>query len=332
MARKRNLSDDALVEGIIDTNDSIGNDEIDESKIDLSGVEDVSPEDLVADEKEYSEDSGGGYVDPVRAYVAEMRRYPMLSSNDEVNRLWNKGDVESKNKIVCGNLRLAFHIAKKYQNRGVALLDLIQEANIGLVKSVDHYDPNMGYKFSTYATWWITAYVRRCIQANSSSMRLPVYIVEMIGKIRTAQQYFETNNMEYDEEDIANATGLKVSDVKKALAAQQKSEVLSLDYETNDEKGNCLGDTLVDENENVESNFVANEREQRILQLINEVCSPREADIIVRHFGFIGRKETFDELAESYNVSKQRIGQLYKRAMTKLQEPKAKRKFEKLIN
>lgn len=268
-------------------------------------------------------------VDAVKSYLREISRYKLLSKQ-EVNDLIKEGSTESKNKVIQHNLRLSFCIAKKYQNRGVPLLDLVQESNLGLVKAVDRFDPNKGYTFGTYATWWCTATVRRCLQENTSSMRLPVYMVEMISKINNAQREFEVANVEYTEKDLANATGLKVSDVKRALAAKKNSEVLSLDYESSDEK-DCIGKTIVDESENVEENYLKDERSRQILNVIRDVCNDREFEIISSHFGLTGDKETFDEMAERYGVSKQRIGQLYKKALEKLQSPKAKEAIRKVL-
>ena len=327
MARKVKL-DETLDEIYEEINGTI---DIDERDMNLSDVEEVSVDEMEQDYKEECAKEEGAYTtDSVLSYVKEMHRYPLLSA-EEVTALCNKGDDESKNKIICSNLRLAFHIAKKYTNRGVSLLDLIQEANIGLVKAVDGYKPEMGYKFSTYATWWCTAHVRRCIQENNSTLRLPIYIVEQITKIRNAQQQFEYANIEYTDEDLAKATGLKLSEVKNALDAQNKSEMLSLDYETGDDKGNTLNETLVDTDENVEDNFITDERNRHIRELISRFCDEREADIIVRHFGLVGQKETFDDLALSYGVSKQRIGQLYKRALSKLPTPASKKLFTLLV-
>ena len=298
-----------------------------DEEMNFEGMEEISETEEAAITAEIEVDSYT--VDAVKSYLREIGRYPLLSKQ-EVYQLIAEGTDEAKNKVIQHNLRLAFCIAKKYQNRGVPLLDLVQESNLGLVKAVDRFDPNKGYTFGTYATWWCTATVRRCLQENTSPMRLPVYMVEMIAKINNAQRNFELANTEYTEKDLAVATGLKVSEVKKALAAKKNSEVLSLDYENNDDK-DSIGKTIVDENENVEANYLKDERTQNLVALINEICTPREADILTRHFGFLGKKETFDELAAEYGVSKQRIGQLYKKGLEKLQTSKSKMKIRKLL-
>lgn len=156
--------------------------EIMDEEMDLNAVDEVSETELMEDVQEVDSYS----VDAVKHYLREIGKKPLLPK-DEINALIKKGDMASKNKVIEHNLRLAFCIAKRYQHRGVALLDLVQEANLGLVKAVDRFDPDKGYTFSTYATWWCTAAVRRCLQENTSTMRLPVYIVEMIGKIKNAQ-------------------------------------------------------------------------------------------------------------------------------------------------
>lgn len=298
--------------------------EIMDEEMDLNAVDEVSETELMEDVQEVDSYS----VDAVKHYLREIGKKPLLPK-DEINALIKKGDAASKNKVIEHNLRLAFCIAKRYQHRGVALLDLVQEANLGLVKAVDRFDPDKGYTFSTYATWWCTAAVRRCLQENTSTMRLPVYIVEMIGKIKNAQQAFETANIEYTDEDLATATGLKVSEIRRALAAQKSAEVLSLDYESDDK--DSIGKTIVDEAENVENNYLRDERTQSIAAIINEFCTERETNILMRHFGFLGEKETFDELAAEYGVSKQRIGQLYKKALEKLSAPRAKMKLKGVL-
>ena len=315
MSRKLDLSMEEMEKDIMETTDE---------EINLDSVEEVSEaemcEEVVADS--YT-------VDAVKSYLREIGRYPLLSKQ-EVATLIAEGTAEAKNKVIQHNLRLAFCIAKKYQNRGVPLLDLVQESNLGLVKAVDRFDPNKGYTFGTYATWWCTATVRRCLQENTSAMRLPVYMVEMIGKINNAQRNFELANVEYTEKDLAKATGLKVAEVKKALAAKKNSEVLSLDYEGNDDK-DSIGKTVVDENEDVEGNYLKEERSQLILGIMKKYCSDREIDILACHFGFLGKKETFDEIAERYGVSKQRIGQLYKKGLEKLQSVAAKKELRGIL-
>ena len=196
MSRKLDLSMEEMEKDIMETTDE---------EINLDSVEEVSEaemcEEVVADS--YT-------VDAVKSYLREIGRYPLLSKQ-EVATLIAEGTAEAKNKVIQHNLRLAFCIAKKYQNRGVPLLDLVQESNLGLVKAGDRFAPNKGYTFGTYATWWCTATVRRCLQENTSAMRLPVYMVEMIGKINNAQRNFELANVEYTEKDLAKATGLKVA-------------------------------------------------------------------------------------------------------------------------
>jgi len=315
MSRKANYDIEEMAKDIMETTDD---------EMNLDSVEEVSEEEM---SEEIVADSYS--VDAVKSYLREIGRYPLLSKQ-EVAALIKEGTAEAKNKVIQHNLRLAFCIAKKYQNRGVPLLDLVQESNLGLVKAVDRFDPAKGYTFGTYATWWCTATVRRCLQENTSAMRLPVYMVEMIGKINNAQREFELAKIEYTDKDLAKATGLKVSDIKKAMAAKKNSEVLSLDYEGNDDK-DSIGKTVVDENEDVEGNYLKDERTQCILRLIKQHCTDRETDILACHFGFCGQKETFDELAERYGVSKQRIGQLYKKALEKLQTPAAKKALREIL-
>lgn len=293
----------------------------------LVGCE-VSDEDLEADVKEvYVETTAS--TDPVKAYLKQIGQYKLLTKS-EIQALIEKGDKDSKNKIITHNLRLAFHVAKGYQGRGVPLLDLVQEANLGLVKAVDRFKPDMGYAFSTYATWWCTAAVRRYIQDSSSTMRLPVYMVENITKIRNAIAEYEKSGLTYTNEDLSGVTGLSVKAVKKALEAMKYSEVLSLDYTDGDDESSNLGKTVADSS-NVEDNFMETERNSGLVAILDKYCNERERDIVLRHFGFTGKKETFDDLAAEYGVSKQRINQIFQRAMEKLKNPAVKLKIREIL-
>jgi RNA polymerase sigma factor (sigma-70 family) len=304
------------------------------------GIENI---DIPTDEEIENTDSDNdsvAYVDGVTAYLHDIGSYKVLSKA-ETEKLFvalQNGDETARNKIIEHNLKLAFHVAKKYRNFNVPLIDLVQEANIGLCKAIDKYDLSMGYAFTTYATWWITAAIRRALQ-DQGSIHVPVYMVEWINKVRKAQRTFESKNEDYDESDIARVSGLKPSQVKRAMDAISNSEVLSLDYTSeSDDKDSSLGSTIADETD-IEDESIKKDCTSIYLEVLKDtkkkynILSPREADIVCRYFGYPDiKRETFEEIAADYGVSKQRVAQIHAKALEKLRSPKAKQIFLAIMN
>lgn len=280
----------------------------------------LNEEELIS-EIEQEESSYDTYVeDGISAYLKEIRGYRILSKQEVSDLIYKmkEGDVEAKNTIISHNLKLAFHVAKKYAGRGVPLLDLVQEANLGLVKAVEKFDPDTGYAFSTYALWWTTATVRRYIQEYGGNIKIPTYVNERITKVDRVIREFEADGDTVTPEEIAEALNVSVEDVKHAMRSKKISSVLSLDFSLDDT--DPLANLIADNKQDVEHIYLQDESKRLLIETIKKACkNERESDIILRSFGFYGEQSTLEEIGEIYGITKERVRQIKEKALQRLQ-------------
>ena len=268
--------------------------------------------------------------DPVRMYLKEIGRVPLLTPDEEVDlaRRMSDGDQEAKNRMTESNLRLVVSIAKRYVGRGMQFLDLIQEGNLGLIKAVDKFDYTKGYKFSTYATWWIRQAITRAIADQARTIRIPVHMVETINKvIRVSRQLLQELGHDPTAEEIAEEMNLPVDKVRDILKIAQ--EPVSLETPIGEEEDSHLGDFIPDEeaSEPAEAASFALLREQ--LDEVLDTLTPREKKVLELRFGMTdGRTRTLEEVGKEFNVTRERIRQIEAKALRKLRHPSRSKKLQ----
>ena len=272
--------------------------------------------------------------DPVRMYLKEIGRVPLLSPDEEVDlaRRMSDGDQEAKNRMTESNLRLVVSIAKRYVGRGMQFLDLIQEGNLGLIKAVDKFDYTKGYKFSTYATWWIRQAITRAIADQARTIRIPVHMVETINKvIRVSRQLLQELGHDPTAEEIAEEMNLPVDKVRDILKIAQ--EPVSLETPIGEEEDSHLGDFIPDEeaSEPAEAASFALLREQ--LDEVLDTLTPREKKVLELRFGMTdGRTRTLEEVGKEFNVTRERIRQIEAKALRKLRHPSRSKKLKDFLS
>jgi len=261
--------------------------------------------------------------DAVKIYLQQIGRIPLLKSEEEVavaKDIKEKGCLKAKEKLVNANLRLVVSIAKKYIGRGLSFLDLIQEGNMGLIKAAEKFDYTKGYKFSTYATWWIQQAITRGIADKSRTIRLPVHMIETIGKIRKVT-YDLTNelNRKPTKEEIAERLEISVSKLRAVMKSAQST--ISLETPLNKKEDTTrIGDFLIDNSSRSPDNKVIQENLFNEIRKILGQLSPKEKDVLIMRFGLDddGQKKTLEEIGSRYGVSRERIRQIENRAISKL--------------
>ena len=272
--------------------------------------------------------------DPVRMYLKEIGRVPLLTPDEEVDlaRRMSDGDQEAKNRMTESNLRLVVSIAKRYVGRGMQFLDLIQEGNLGLIKAVDKFDYTKGYKFSTYATWWISQAITRAIADQARTIRIPVHMVETINKvIRVSRQLLQELGHDPTAEEIAEEMNLPVDKVRDILKIAQ--EPVSLETPIGEEEDSHLGDFIPDEeaSEPAEAASFALLREQ--LDEVLDTLTPREKKVLELRFGMTdGRTRTLEEVGKEFNVTRERIRQIEAKALRKLRHPSRSKKLKDFLS
>ena len=272
--------------------------------------------------------------DPVRMYLKEIGRVPLLSPDEEVDlaKRMSDGDQEAKNRMTESNLRLVVSIAKRYVGRGMQFLDLIQEGNLGLIKAVDKFDYTKGYKFSTYATWWIRQAITRAIADQARTIRIPVHMVETINKvIRVSRQLLQELGHDPTAEEIAEEMNLPVDKVRDILKIAQ--EPVSLETPIGEEEDSHLGDFIPDEeaSEPAEAASFALLREQ--LDEVLDTLTPREKKVLELRFGMTdGRTRTLEEVGKEFNVTRERIRQIEAKALRKLRHPSRSKKLKDFLS
>ena len=272
--------------------------------------------------------------DSIRMYLATIGAYPLLSTEEEVyysNKYYNDKDEDSKNKLINSNLRLVVSIAKRYINSGVPLLDLIQEGNIGLMKAIEMFNPNMGYKLSTYATWWVRQGITRYIADTSNTIRLPVHVGEKMLKMnRYIKEYqAKTGEMPTKEEVMKHC---EMSELTYDSIVSKQYITTSLDQNINEEEDTTLQDMLGDDSVRVEDEVVNKEIYSQLNKVLEEVLTKREYQVVSKRFGLNGMTSmTLDEVGRELGVTRERVRQIEAKALRRLKVNRVFRPFLKTI-
>ena len=298
---------------------------------DLSQVEEV-PEEEVTDTDSLMDSFATD--DPVRMYLKEIGKVPLLTPEEEQDlaRRMNAGDEEAKRRMTEANLRLVVSIAKRYVGRGMLFLDLIQEGNLGLIKAVEKFDVEKGYKFSTYATWWIRQAITRAIADQARTIRIPVHMVETINKtIRVSRQLLQELGHDPSAEEIAAEMNMPVDKVRDILKIAQ--EPVSLETPIGEEEDSHLGDFIPDEDASEPSEAASFSLLREQLEEVLDTLAPREKKVLELRFGIVdGRTRTLEEVGKEFNVTRERIRQIEAKALRKLRHPSRSKKLKDFLN
>ena len=292
---------------------------------------DVDDEEEIEVEKiDLSVPDGVSIEDPVRMYLKEIGKVPLLSAEEEIElaKRMELGDQEAKKRLAEANLRLVVSIAKRYVGRGMLFLDLIQEGNLGLIKAVEKFDYRKGYKFSTYATWWIRQAITRAIADQARTIRIPVHMVETINKlIRVSRQLLQELGREPSPEEIAVEMNMPVERVREILKISQ--EPVSLETPIGEEEDSHLGDFIQDDNVPVPADAAAFTLLKEQLEEVLGTLTEREQKVLTLRFGLEdGRARTLEEVGKEFNVTRERIRQIEAKALRKLRHPSRSRKLK----
>ena len=261
--------------------------------------------------------------DPVRMYLKEIGKVPLLTAEEEIEiaKQLEAGDESAKQKLAEANLRLVVSIAKRYVGRGMLFLDLIQEGNLGLIKAVEKFDYRKGFKFSTYATWWIRQAITRAIADQARTIRIPVHMVETIHKVsRTARQLLQENGREPTTDEIAKELGMTPDKVREIMKIAQ--DPVSLETPIGEEEDSHLGDFVEDTDSPAPSETASYALLREQLLAVLSTLTPREADVLKLRFGLAdGRQRTLEEVGRRFNITRERIRQIEAKALRKLRHP-----------
>ena len=297
----------------------------------LEEIEEVTEEEIHETEAmadNYSTD------DPVRMYLKEIGKVPLLTPEEEVALAirMSEGDEEAKRRMAEANLRLVVSIAKRYVGRGMLFLDLIQEGNLGLIKAVEKFDYTKGYKFSTYATWWIRQAITRAIADQARTIRIPVHMVETINKaIRVSRQLLQELGHDPSAEEIAAEMGMPVDKVRDILKIAQ--EPVSLETPIGEEEDSHLGDFIPDEDASEPSEAASFSLLKEQLMDVLDTLTPREKKVLELRFGIVdGRTRTLEEVGKEFDVTRERIRQIEAKALRKLRHPSRSKKLRDFLN
>ena len=286
-----------------------------------------------AEESENSFTERGNAEDPVRMYLKEIGRIPLLSSEEEIElaKRMEEGDEEAKKKLSEANLRLTVSIAKRYSGRGMQFLDLIQEGNLGLIKAVEKFDYRKGYKFSTYATWWIRQSITRALADQARTIRIPVHMVETMNRVnRTSRRLLQEYGREPTPEEIAEAMNLPVERVLEISKISQ--EPVSLETPIGEEEDSHLGDFIQDEHIPVPADEAAHTLLREQLEKVMDTLSEREQKVLALRFGLEdGKPHTLEEVGREFQVTRERIRQIEAKALRKLRHPTRSRKLRDFL-
>lgn len=272
--------------------------------------------------------------DPVRMYLKEIGKVPLLTAEQEIDlaKRMENGDKEAQKQLAEANLRLVVSIAKRYAGRGMLFLDLIQEGNLGLIKAVEKYDWRKGFKFSTYATWWIRQAITRAIADQARTIRIPVHMVETINKlIRVSRQKLQELGREPTPEEIAEEMGISVEKVREIQKISQ--EPVSLETPIGEEEDSHLGDFIQDDNVPAPADAAAFALLKAQLNEVLGTLTEREQRVLRLRFGLDdGRSRTLEEVGKTFNVTRERIRQIEAKALRKLRHPSRSRKLKDFLN
>ena len=271
--------------------------------------------------------------DPVKVYLKEIGRVPLLSAEEEVELAIKmaEGDVKAKKRLSEANLRLVVSIAKRYVGRGMQFLDLIQEGNLGLIKAVEKFDHTKGFKFSTYATWWIRQAITRAIADQARTIRIPVHMVETINKVKKVNsQLLHENGHEPTNEQIAEKLEMPVEKVREIMRVAQ--EPVSLETPIGEEEDSHLGDFIPDDDAPAPSDVASHTMLKEQLTEVLDTLTPREAKVLRLRFGLEdGRSRTLEEVGKEFNVTRERIRQIEAKALRKLRHPSRSKKLRDFL-
>ena len=304
-------------------------DDVDDEEIILTEEDEVDVENI-----DLSVPDGISIEDPVRMYLKEIGKVPLLSAEEEIElaKKMEMGDEDSKKRLAEANLRLVVSIAKRYVGRGMLFLDLIQEGNLGLIKAVEKFDYRKGYKFSTYATWWIRQAITRAIADQARTIRIPVHMVETINKlIRVSRQLLQELGREPAPEEIAEEMNMPVDRVREILKISQ--EPVSLETPIGEEEDSHLGDFIQDDNVPVPAEAAAFTLLKEQLVEVLGTLTEREQKVLRLRFGLDdGRARTLEEVGKEFNVTRERIRQIEAKALRKLRHPSRSRKLKDFLD
>ena len=312
--------------------DNSGDELLLDNDMDMEGLDDE--EEVELDKIDLSVPEGVSIEDPVRMYLKEIGKVSLLSADEEIElaKRMEKGDEAAKKRLAEANLRLVVSIAKRYVGRGMLFLDLIQEGNLGLIKAVEKFDYRKGYKFSTYATWWMRQAITRAIADQARTIRIPVHMVETINKlIRVSRQLLQELGREPTPEEIAEEMDMPVDRVREILKISQ--EPVSLETPIGEEEDSHLGDFIQDDNVPVPADAAAFTLLKEQLVEVLSTLTDREQKVLRLRFGLDdGRARTLEEVGKEFNVTRERIRQIEAKALRKLRHPSRSRKLKDYLD
>ena len=354
-------SDDIDEDDIVGTSEIDDTDEVDtfERSLDesLEGIEDTEDTDESLEKTDESDDitsdgtdatmsaskrpdetdlmpEGISIDDPVRMYLKEIGRVPLLTAQEEIElaKQMEQGDLDAQKRLAEANLRLVVSIAKRYVGRGMLFLDLIQEGNLGLIKAVEKFDYNKGYKFSTYATWWIRQAITRAIADQARTIRIPVHMVETINKlVRVSRNLLQKLGREPTADEIAEGMEISVERVREIMKIAQ--EPVSLETPIGEEEDSHLGDFIEDHDAKAPADAAADQLLREQLQEVLSTLTLREKEVLRLRFGLDdGRARTLEEVGKSFNVTRERIRQIEAKALRKLRHPSRSKKLKDFLD
>ena len=272
--------------------------------------------------------------DPVKVYLKEIGRVPLLTSEEEIELAIRikDGDVAAKQRLSEANLRLVVSIAKRYLGRGMQFLDLIQEGNLGLIKAVEKFDYTKGFKFSTYATWWIRQAITRAIADQARTIRIPVHMVETINKVKkVSSQLLHQNGHEPTADEIAEELDMSVDKVREIMRVAQ--EPVSLETPIGEEEDSHLGDFIPDDDAPAPADAASHTLLREQLMEVLDTLTPREEKVLRLRFGLEdGRSRTLEEVGKEFNVTRERIRQIEAKALRKLRHPSRSKKLKDFLD
>ena len=316
---------------ILDMLDTLGVDVV--SEIELPEPEALPEETGNIDDLDLSVPEGISTDDPVRMYLKEIGKVPLLTADEEIElaKRMEEGDEEAKRKLTEANLRLVVSIAKRYVGRGMLFLDLIQEGNLGLIKAVEKFDYRKGYKFSTYATWWIRQAITRAIADQARTIRIPVHMVETINKlIRVSRQLLQEYGREPQPEEIAREMGISEEKVREIIKIAQ--EPVSLETPIGEEEDSHLGDFIPDDEAPAPAEAAAFTLLREQLMSVLSTLTPREEKVLRLRFGLDdGRARTLEEVGKEFKVTRERIRQIEAKALRKIRHPSRSKKLKDFL-
>lgn len=316
------------IEKVYETLENMGIDIVGDIEAEMEEIQ------LTEEDIDISIPEGISIDDPVRMYLKEIGKVPLLSADEEIElaQKMEKGDSDAKKRLAEANLRLVVSIAKRYVGRGMLFLDLIQEGNLGLIKAVEKFDYRKGYKFSTYATWWIRQAITRAIADQARTIRIPVHMVETINKlIRVSRQLLQELGKEPQPEEIAKEMNMPVEKVREIMKISQ--EPVSLETPIGEEEDSHLGDFIPDDDAPAPSEAAAFTLLKEQLIDVLDTLTPREEKVLRLRFGLDdGRARTLEEVGKEFNVTRERIRQIEAKALRKLRHPSRSKKLKDYLD